>query len=80
MRTVGYDVLTDPPDWVVDEFHRLHANGRLGTTWVADLATRIVGAAVHLDCHGHLPDGWADVGVRPATREVPVAEIEVAGP
>ncbi len=80
MHTVGYDVLTDPPDWVVDELHRLHAKGRLGTTRVADLATRIVGAAVHLDRHGHLPDGWADVGVRPATREVPVAEIEVPGP
>lgn len=58
---------------------RLHDNGRLGTTRVRDLATRIVEAAVHLDRRGHLPDGWTDIGVRPATREVPVVEIEVPG-
>lgn len=58
---------------------RLHDNGRLGTTRVRDLATRIVEAAVHLDRRGHLPDGWTDIGVRPATREVTVVEIEVPG-
>jgi hypothetical protein len=59
---------------------RLHDNGRLGTTRIADLATRIVEAAVHIDRHGYLPDDWAEVGVRPATREVPVVEVEVPGP
>jgi hypothetical protein len=43
---------------------------------VPDLATRIVEAAVHLDRHGYLPDGWANVSMHPATREVPVAEID----
>ncbi len=77
--TVGYDVLTDPPDWVVEQVRRLHDDGRLGTTRVSDLATRIVAAAVHLDRHGCLPDGWAEFGLRPATRPVPVVEIEVPG-
>ena len=77
--TVGYDVLTDPPDWVVEQLRRLHDDGRLGTTRVSDLATRIVAAAVHLDRHGCLPDGWAEFGLRPATRPVPVVEIEVPG-
>ena len=78
--TVGYDVLTDPPDWVVEHLRRLHDDGRLGATRVDDLATRIVDAAVHLDRHGYLPDGWAEFGLRPATRPVPVIEIEVPGP
>lgn len=77
--TVGYDVLTDPPDWVVEQLRRLHDDGRLGTTRVSDLATRIVAAAVHLDRHGCLPDGWAEFGLRPGTRPVPVMEIEVPG-
>ncbi len=77
--TVGYDVLTDPPDWVVEQVRRLHDDGRLGTTRVSDLATRIVAAAVHLDRHGCLPDGWVEFGLRPATRPVPVVEIEVPG-
>lgn len=80
MQTVGYDVLTDPPDWVVEHLRRLHGDGRLGTTRVADLATRIVEAAVHHDRHGCLPNGWADLGVRPATLDVPVVEVEVPGP
>lgn len=79
IQTLGYDVLTDPPDWVVEQLRRLHDDGHLGTTRVSDLATWIVAAAVHLDRDGHLPDGWTDVGVRPATREVPVAELEVPG-
>ncbi len=77
VQTLGYDVLTDPPDWVVEHLRRLHDDGRLGTTRVADLATRIVEAAVHLDRHGHLPDSWAEVGLRPATRPVPDIEIGV---
>ena len=79
VHTVGCDVLTDPPDWVVEQVRRLHDDGRLGTTRVSDLATRIVAAAVHLDRHGCLPDGWAEFGLRPATRPVPVVEIEVPG-
>lgn len=78
--TIGYDVLTDPPDWVIEHLRRLHDNGRLGTTRVDDLATRIVVAAVHLDRHGHLPNLWADTELRPATRPLPVVEIEVPGP
>ena len=78
--TIAHDVLTDPPDWVVEHLRRLHENGRLGCTRVDDLATRIVAAAVHLDRHGHLPDGWAEFGLRPATRPVPAIEIEVPGP
>ena len=80
VQTLGYDVLTDPPDWVVEHLRRLHVDGRLGTTRVPDLATRIVEAAVHFDRHGCLPDGWADLGVRPATRDVPVVDVEVPGP
>ena len=79
MQTVGYDVLTDPPDWVVEHLRRRHDDGRLGTTRVPDLATRIVAAAVHLDRHGCLPDGWADLSVRPATRDVPIVDVEVPG-
>ena len=30
--TVGHDVLTDPPDWVVEHLRRLHDDGRLGAT------------------------------------------------
>jgi len=75
--TVGYEVLTDPPDWVVEHLRRLHDDGRLGATRVDDLATRIVGAAVHLDRHGHVPGGWAYTEVRPATRALPVVEIGV---
>jgi hypothetical protein len=78
--TVGYDVLTDPPDWVVEQLRRLHDDGRLGATRIDALATRIGDAAVHLDRHGCLPDGWAEFGLRPATRPVPVIEIEVPGP
>ena len=78
--TVGYGVLTDPPDWVEEHLRRLHDDGRLGATRVDDLATRIVDAAVHLDRHGHLPDGWAEFGLRPGTRPVPVMEVEVPGP
>jgi conjugative relaxase-like TrwC/TraI family protein len=78
--TVGYGVLTDPPDWVVEHLRRLHGDGRLGATRIDALATQIVDAAVHLDRHGHLPDGWAEFGLRPATRPVPVIEIEVPGP
>ena len=77
--TVGYEVLTDPPDWVVEQLRRLHDNGRLGTTRVSDLATRIVAAAVHLDRHGCLPDGWAEFGLRPSTRPLPVKEIGIPG-
>jgi Spy/CpxP family protein refolding chaperone len=77
--TVGYDVLIDPPDWVIEHLRRLHDDGRLGATRVDDLATRIVDAAVHLDRHGHLPDSWPNVGMRPATRPVPVIEIEAPG-
>jgi hypothetical protein len=75
--TVGYDVLTEPPEWVVEHLRRLHDDGRLGTTRVADLVTRVVDGAVYLDRHGHLPDSWAEVGLRTATREVPVVEIGV---
>jgi hypothetical protein len=78
--TVAYDVLTDTPDWVVEHLRRLHDDGRLRATHVDDLATRIVGAAVHLDRYGDLPDGWAEFGLRPATRPVPVMEVEVPGP
>ncbi len=77
--TVGYGVLTDPPDWVVEHLRRLHGDGRLGATRVDDLATRVVAAAVHLDRHGRLPDGWAELGLRPATRPVPVMDVEVPG-
>jgi hypothetical protein len=78
--TIGYGVLTDPPDWVVEHLRRLHGDGRLGATRIDALSTRIVDAAVHLDRHGHLPDGWAEFGLRPATRPVPVIEIELSGP
>jgi conjugative relaxase-like TrwC/TraI family protein len=77
--TVGYDILTDPPDWVVEHLRRLHDDGRLDTTRIEDLATRIVDAAVHLDRHGHLPDTWPNVALLPSTREVPVAEIAMPG-
>lgn len=80
MHTIGYDVLTDPPDWVVEHLRRLDDTSQLSTTRVSDLATRIVEAAAHLDRHGYLPDGWTNVGLRPATRPVPVIEIEVPGP
>lgn len=79
MHTVGYDVVTGPPEWVVEHLRRLHDDGRLGTTRVTDLATRVVEAAIHLDRHGHLPDDWAEVGLRPATHPVPAVEIEVPG-
>jgi conjugative relaxase-like TrwC/TraI family protein len=75
--TVAHDVFTDPPDWVVEHVRRLHDHGHLGATRIDDLATRIVAAAVHLDRHGHLPDGWSDIEVRPATRPLPVVEIGV---
>lgn len=78
--TVAHDVLSDPPDWVVEHLRRLHDNRHLGATRVDDLATRIVGAAVHLDRHGHLPDGWSDIEVRPATRPLPVVEISAPEP
>lgn len=77
--TVGYDALTNPPDWVVEQLHRLHDNGHLGATWVDELATRIAAAAVHLDRHGHLPEHWTAIDPRPATRPVPVVEIDVPG-
>ena len=77
LLTVGYDVLTEPPEWVVEHLRRLDDDGRLGTTRVADLATRVVDGAVYLDRHGHLPASWAEVGLRAATREVPVVEIGV---
>ena len=75
--TVGYEVLTDPPVWVVEYLRRLHDDGRLSAARVDDLATRIVGAAVHLDRHGHLPDHWSDIAVGPATRPLPIVEIGV---
>jgi len=78
--TVAHDVLTDPPDWVIEHLRQLHENGRLGATRIDALATRIVDAAVHLDRRGHLPDLWADTELRPATGPLPVVEIEVPGP
>jgi hypothetical protein len=77
--TVGYDALTEPPEWVVEHLRRLHDDGRLGTTRVAELATRIAAAAAHLDRHGHLPEHWTAIDPRPATRPVPVVEIDVPG-
>ena len=65
-------------DWVVEHLRRLD-DGRLGATRIDALATRIVDAAVHLDRHGHLTDGWAEFSLRPATRSAPVIEIEVPG-
>ena len=76
---MGYDALTNPPDWVVEQLHRLHDNGHLGATRVDELATRIAAAAVHLDRHGHLPEHWTAIDPRPATRPVPVVEIDVPG-
>jgi conjugative relaxase-like TrwC/TraI family protein len=75
--TIAHDVLTEPPDWVIEHLRGLHDNGRLGATRVDDLATRIVGAAVHLDRHGYLPTGWPDTELRPATRPLPIVEIGV---
>ena len=75
--TVAYDVLTDPPDWVIEHLRRAHDDGRLGVNRIDHLATRIVSAAVHLDRHGYLPHGWADVEVLPATRPLPV---EISAP
>ncbi len=79
MHTVGYDVLTDPPEWVVEHLRRLHDNGHLGATRVDDLTSRIVEAAVHLDRHGHFPEHWTAIDPRRATRPAPVVEIEVPG-
>jgi hypothetical protein len=76
---VGYDALTNPPDWVVEHLHRLHDDGRLAATRVDELAARIVEAAAHLDRHGHLPEHWTAIDPRPATRPVPVVEIDVPG-
>ena len=71
--------MTEPPEWVVEHLRRLHDDGRLGTTRVAELATRIAVAAAHLDRHGHLPEQWTAIDPRPATRSVPVVEIDVPG-
>lgn len=78
--TIAHDVLTDPPDWVIEHLRRLHDDGRLSATRLDDLTTRIVGAAVHLDRRGHLPDRWSDIEVRPATRPLPVVEISAPEP
>ena len=77
--TVGYDALTEQPEWVLEHLRRLHDEGRLGTTRVTELATRIAVAAEHLDRHGQLPDHWTGIDPRPTTRPVPVVEIDVPG-
>ena len=69
MHTLGYDVLTDPPDWVVAHVRRLHDNGRRAPPGSGIWLPGSLRQRVHLDRHGHLPDGWTDIGVRPATAE-----------
>ena len=75
--TIAYDALTEPPEWVIEHLRRLHDTGSLGSTRIANLAAQIVDAAAHLDRHGHLPERWAETGLRPATRPFPVVEISV---
>ena len=58
ITTLAHDTLTQQPVWVVDHIRYLHDHGQLATTDTAQLATRIITTAAHLDIHGQLPPHW----------------------
>jgi hypothetical protein len=73
--TVAHDVLTEPPSWVIDHVRRLHDNGQLSTTRLAELTTRAVSAAIELDQNGRLPNDWESRPMQAAVRLVPAVEV-----
>ena len=58
ITTLAHDTLTNQPGWVIDHILHLHNHGQLATADTAQLATRIIAAAAHLDIHGQLPPAW----------------------
>ncbi len=75
--TIAHDVLTEPPSWVIDHVRRLHDNGQLSTTRLAELTTRVVTAAIELDQHGRLPNDWESRPMQAPVRVVPAVEVAV---
>ena len=71
ITTLAHDTLTNQPGWIVDHIRHLRDHHQLATTDTAQLATRIIAAAAHLDIHGQLPPAW------PAT---PALAVNVVGP
>lgn len=55
ITTLAADALTTQPVWVIDHVRYLYGNQQLAATEPAELATRIIAAAAHLDIHGDLP-------------------------
>ncbi len=58
IATLAHDTLTTQPAWVIDHVRHLHDHGRLASTDTAQLATRLITAAAHLDIHRQLPPAW----------------------
>ena len=58
ITTLAHDTLTTQPGWVIDHIRHLHDHHQLATADTAQLATRIIAAATHLDIHGQLPPAW----------------------
>ena len=77
--TIAHDVLTEPPAWVIDHLTQLHNHGQLPATRPDELAALIVGAAAHLDQHGHLPHHWQNPQPMAIGRVLPAPEISPPG-
>ena len=58
ITTLAHDTLTTQPTWVINHIRHLHDNHLLADTDTAELATRIITTAAHLDIHGQLPPAW----------------------
>jgi len=79
--TVVFDTLTAPPEWVASHVRHLHDTGQLGAVRLDDLARQLVGAAVHVDQHGHPPSAWPAVErqtIGQAHAEAPAPGIELS--
>ena len=57
ITTLAHDTLTTPT-WVINHIRHLHDHHLLADTDTAELATRIITTAAHLDIHGQLPPAW----------------------
>jgi hypothetical protein len=58
ITTLAHDTLTNQPGWVIDHIRHLHDHHQLATADLAEIATRTIATAAHLDIHGQLPPAW----------------------
>jgi hypothetical protein len=58
IATLAADTLTNQPTWVIDHVRHLHDKHLLERADLAELATRLITTAAHLDLHGQLSTAW----------------------